>query len=518
VTTVVLGLDGAAFELLRPWIDDGTLPALARLCEEGAATDMQSCPPPVTCPNWQCYATGTNPGKLGVYWWERIDASTRSIESTSASDDFDGRYYWAYLDGPTATINLPTSYPPPGTVDGIHVAGGPGAEQSGYTTPADLEADLVADYDYAVHPENLGDLAADDPDSPCIEEIYGLIETRFDVLEDRVASGEFVFVHATVFYLNVLQHFYWDDDVVREAWTRIDARIEDLLAMAEVETLYVVSDHGANEIDVTFLVNAWLEQEGYLRTTGGVSDLLHRVGLTRERIRPVVASLGIEWWLRRLLPERIQNTLPDSEGSVTKGAKGSVVDWESSVALASGQGPLYVLADDPDERERIRTELIEKLDGLTHEGRTVVEAAVPAEDVYEGPHVAEGPDIVLRQGPGVHIAESIGGDRDPFEAPDRWRGENKATGLFLAHGPDIDPDADFEDMSILDVAPTVLHHLDTAVPTDLDGDVRTGLFADGSDPASREPESQVPADPAAGGGTDTGSDVEDRLTDLGYMQ
>ncbi len=518
MTTVVLGLDGAAFELIDRWLEDGTLPTLSRLVEEGAATDMQSCVPPVTCPNWQCYATGTNPGKLGVFWWERIDADTQSIENTSASTQFDGRYYWEYLDGESATINLPTSYPPPEDTDGVHIAGGPGAEQSGYTTPSDIEAELVETYDYTVHPEHMGDLSAEKPDSPCVEEIYDLIETRFDVLEEFVAKEDTDFVHCTVFYLNVLQHFYWDHEVVREAWQRIDDRIADLLAADDLETLYVMSDHGSNEIETAFLVNVWLEREGYLETTTGVSDLLHRVGLTRERIRPVLSSLGVEWWLRKLVPRRIQMLLPDSEGGVTKSAKANVIDWENSVALASGQGPLYVLAEDPDERERVRAELLDRLDGLVHDGQTIVESAVPAEDVYEGSHLDRAPDILLRQAPGVHIEGAVGRERDPFEAPSRWRGENKETGLFLASGPDVDPDASLEDMHILDIAPTVLHHTDTPVPTNLDGEVRTDLFADGSDPAERTPKTQRPAGTGTGGPGGADSEVSDRLSDLGYLQ
>jgi predicted AlkP superfamily phosphohydrolase/phosphomutase len=516
MTTVVLGLDGAAFELVDRWIGDGTLPTFARLVEEGAAADLQSCVPPVTCPNWQCYATGTNPGKLGVFWWEHVDTEDHTIRNTSASTEFDGRYYWEYLDGQSAVVNLPTSYPPPEAPAGVHVAGGPGAEQSGYTAPPELETQLAAEFDYTVHPEQMGKLDADRPDSPCVEEIYDLVETRFDVLESYVADDNTDFVHCTVFYLNVLQHFYWDHEVVRECWRRIDDRLADLIESDDLETLFVMSDHGCNQIDVSFAVNAWLEREGYLETTTGVSDLLHRVGLTRERVRPLLSSLGLEWWLRRVVPRRLQVLLPDAEGGVDKSAKEGVVDWKNSVAVASGQGPLYILAEDPEERKRVRTELLARLDGLEHGGRTVVEAAVPAETVYQGEHIDRAPDILLRQAPGVHIEGAVGGT-EPFQSPSRWRGENKETGLFVAHGPAIEPNAELDDMHILDIAPSVLHHENTAVPTNLDGSVRTGLFAAGTGPAERDPATQPPVGSGIDGDA-TESRVGERLQDLGYLQ
>lgn len=170
---------------------------------------------------------------------------------------------------------------------------------------------------------------------------------------------------------------------------------------------------------------------------------------------------------------------------MTKGAKGSIVDWEESEAIANGQGPVYVLAEDSDERERIRGELIDSLDGLEHEGRRIVDDAVPAEEVYDGPYLDAGPNIVLSQASGVHAAESVGGARDPFGSPTKWHGENKETGLFLAHGPDVDPEAELPDMHILDIAPTVLHLMDTPIPRNLDSEPRVDLFAEGSNPATR---------------------------------
>lgn len=516
MTTVVLGLDGASFELVDRWREAGDLPTLDRLVTEGIAGDLQSCLPPVTCPNWRAYATGLNPGKLGVFWWEAIDRSERTITPTSDRSQFDGREYWTLLDGQTAVVNLPTSYPPP-QIDGLYVAGGPGADQRGYTQPSELEADLTDQYGYQIHPEKLSLLSRDDPDSPCVEEIYQLIDQRFDLLIDLVRSGDYQHIHATVFYLNVLQHFYWDHDVVREAWQRIDDRLAELLSSEELETLFVMSDHGSNEIRTTFHVNTWLEQEGYLTTSGGGTELLSRVGLTRERIRPIVGRLGLEWWVRRLLPQHVQELLPDSEGRVSKAAKAHVIDWDDSVAVASGQGPVYILAQDPAERQDLRAELATKFEALTDaSGEAVIETAHPGEEVYDGPYVSAGPDLLLSQAPNVHIEGAIGGDA-VFTAPETWRGENKETGLFLAHGDGIGSGTVPGDLHILDLAPTLLHFHGEPVPTAMDGSVRTELFDPDSPAATRTVETVElnREGPTASGPASNA--VADRLTDLGYL-
>jgi predicted AlkP superfamily phosphohydrolase/phosphomutase len=517
MTTVVLGLDGGCFELIQPWIDNGTLFTFSRLTKEGAAADMQSCLPPVTCPNWQCYATGTNPGMLGVFWWESVNEDERKIENRSAADDFDGTHYWHFLDGDAAVVNLPTSYPP-SKIDGIHVAGGPGAEQAGYTYPESLEKKLEERHNYAVHPEKMSLLSGDDPDNECVPEIYDLIDSRFDVLEDELERGEYELIHVTVFYLNVLQHFYWDMDVVKRVWEQIDERVSRLLKMDELEHLFVMSDHGSNEIETTFRVNTRLEQHGYLQTESSVSDYLHKAGITQERVRPVLAKLGVEWWARRLLPERVQMMLPDEEGSVDRSGKDDVVDWERSQAVASGQGPIYVIADDPTERERIVNELIADLEGLTDEdGNAVFDQVLRGEDVYNGPHAGRGPDVVLDQAAGVHIEGKIGND-EVFGEPSEWNGENKDTGMFIGYGPDIDETTALLDMHILDIAPTVLHLHGEDVPERMDGEVRRDLFDSASEPANRQISRVDVEDMRSAKSRTVERNVTDRLEDLGYME
>lgn len=151
--TIVLGLDGANWDLLEPWLEDGDLPNIQSLREEGTWSDMESCPPPVTCPNWRCYSTGKNPGKLGVFWWEKIDTEERTL-TTPTSRSFKSSNYWDYLNDAGKTVgimNLPMSYPP-FEVDGWMVAGGPGSEQEDYTHPSTIEDELEA-RDYRLHPE-----------------------------------------------------------------------------------------------------------------------------------------------------------------------------------------------------------------------------------------------------------------------------------------------------------------------------------------------------------------------------
>ena len=68
---IVIGLDGATFTLLHPWMKAGHLPYLASLVEGGASGPLRSTIPPATVPAWQCFMTGKNPAKHGVVWFTR---------------------------------------------------------------------------------------------------------------------------------------------------------------------------------------------------------------------------------------------------------------------------------------------------------------------------------------------------------------------------------------------------------------------------------------------------------------
>lgn len=49
--TVVVGLDGATLDLIRPWVTQGELPAVRRILDQGVYGDLESVLPPVTSPN-----------------------------------------------------------------------------------------------------------------------------------------------------------------------------------------------------------------------------------------------------------------------------------------------------------------------------------------------------------------------------------------------------------------------------------------------------------------------------------
>src|SRR5208282_1395644 len=64
---LVLGLDGGTFDLLDPLMEAGELPFLSSLVQRGARAPLRSVYPAKTIPAWYSFATGKDPGELGIF-------------------------------------------------------------------------------------------------------------------------------------------------------------------------------------------------------------------------------------------------------------------------------------------------------------------------------------------------------------------------------------------------------------------------------------------------------------------
>lgn len=64
---LIIGLDGATLDLIRPWARDGKLPTFEKLMRGGSYGNLESVTPTITIPAWNCLATGKNPGKIGCF-------------------------------------------------------------------------------------------------------------------------------------------------------------------------------------------------------------------------------------------------------------------------------------------------------------------------------------------------------------------------------------------------------------------------------------------------------------------
>lgn len=494
--TLVIGLDGASFELIRTWIKEGTLPNIGEITKEGIFGDLESQLPPVTAPNWKCYSTGKNPGKLGIFWWENINWGKKRISCPNYRTN--QKEIWDYLNNEnirSAVINTPLTYPPK-KINGYLVAGGPDAENEDYFYPNSLSK-ILKEIDYKVHTDK--SISSKEDCKKYFEEINGLIETRFELAKKLLQKDEDLnFMHLTIFYINVLQHFLWDDELTKKAWKTIDKNIGKLLEICQNKefNILLMSDHGSNEIKDNFNINTWLEEKKYLKTSKSIPDILDKIGLNRKKAIKLAENLGIKNLLIKILPSTITSSLPSEEGGVSREAKGHLIDWKKSKTIASGQGPLYIKKENKDDKkyENFKNKLKKELENLESpiSKRKIIRKVFKKEEIYSGKYLKQAPDLVIDQAPHTHITGDIGKNKI-FEKPSKWKGENKKTGLFAAIGPDIKKGKN-KNISILDLAPTILHTYGIPIPKTMDGKVLIEIFKEESEPSKRKIKYEKPSE------------------------
>jgi hypothetical protein len=64
---VILGFDGADAKLIEGYIEEGGLPNLRRLRDEGSYARLMSTHPPQTPVSWASFTTGLNPGRTEIF-------------------------------------------------------------------------------------------------------------------------------------------------------------------------------------------------------------------------------------------------------------------------------------------------------------------------------------------------------------------------------------------------------------------------------------------------------------------
>ena len=73
--TLLLGLDGATYDLLDPFMKQGIMPFLRDFTDRGTRASMMSTPNPVTPPAWTSMMTGRSPGHHGIFDFIRAEES-----------------------------------------------------------------------------------------------------------------------------------------------------------------------------------------------------------------------------------------------------------------------------------------------------------------------------------------------------------------------------------------------------------------------------------------------------------
>jgi predicted AlkP superfamily phosphohydrolase/phosphomutase len=93
---VVIGFDGMDAARVRRWMDQGKLPNLRKLVTTGGFYPLATTASPETAPAWSSFATGTNPGKHGMFGTLARDPATYALDPALFHTE-PGRFLFGYL-------------------------------------------------------------------------------------------------------------------------------------------------------------------------------------------------------------------------------------------------------------------------------------------------------------------------------------------------------------------------------------------------------------------------------------
>jgi predicted AlkP superfamily phosphohydrolase/phosphomutase len=483
---LVVGLDGATFDLMTPWMEQGYLPRLKALRDGGTWGTLQSVIPPLSPPAWTTAFTGVNPGQHGIYDFFRLDPDSMIALSETAA----GRRVpalWTLLSDEGRTVgivNIPMT-DPPDPVNGFLIAGLPHPDTTGYAYPPELEADL---HRRGYRLDRMGEALIEGQEGALEEEILDTFRRRRDTALALGAQHPDLDLTWVVFTgTDRMQHFFWKfmekehpfhdaalapryGDSILKLYRELDAAVGALVDQAQAQAdkegrelaVIVLSDHGFCGVHRAF------RPQSFLRNPA-------------DGKAPITSAYSLET-NATLLYVPVQGR--ERNATLTQEEHDGVVDDILARVLA---------ARDPEG------------------GASPVIFGARRENVYHGRYADKAPDLVFLARPPYYLINEEG-DKEPFGTPAfSFSAHHEIHGILIASGPMFGKGHLEGRQGLLDIAPTVMYLAGLAVPGYMEGDVLTPLF-------TPEYAKAHPVVREAGDARETGDEDRERIKAVPYVQ
>lgn len=550
---VVIGLDGATFDLIKPWAAEGHLPTLKYLLQKGAHTSLQSTIPPMTAPAWTSFATGTNPGKHRLFDWIAREAAGYTFAPVTALDSQAPTIYslLSQAGQRVCALNIPMTYPAV-PVNGVMVSGIPAPTlDTNSVYPKTLLDEIRQQVgNYHLYPDP-GQAYSDLGIDAFLTRLYECANLRIQTFDYLRQQDEYAFAMMVFNGTDTISHAMWKfmdqahplhnptkfekyGQAIRTYYQYIDTYLGRLVDSLDDNTLLMImSDHGFGPFHKFIHVNNWLIQEQFMQIQKQPYSQLKKAafyaGLSPMAVYDTLMKLGLGGLKKNVVRGSGQGLLKKLFLSFND------VDWPNTAAYSLGnvgQICLNVKGREPlgavepgRPYEQTRDQIIDRLwqlrDPDTHE--QVVEAIYRREEIYKGDQVEHAPDILFlpRRLEYFGFGEYEFGSHQIIEPMKRGiSGTHRMNGILMTYGADIQPGAAPESAALVDCAPTILYAMGLPVPEHMDGRVLYELFHPTFSPE--------PVDSFVGWDTEVADSqhhlskedaqiLSNRLRDLGYV-
>ena len=518
---IIFGLDGATFDLMRPWVAQGELPNMKRLFEGGMCGELKSVMPPMSPPAWTSFMTGKNQGKHGIFDFTERVPNSYSIKFINSSKRR-AKTIWRIMSDAgkrVAVIGVPFTYPPE-EIKGVMISGfdapgtGGGVADKSTMHPPELYNELLAKVGRYYIASNLVGIK---DDKARLEEVLKTLQRKIETasyLLKRERWDCFTFVIGET---DAAAHYFWKysdpfsplaepaqnnglKDAILTVYKRADEFLGTILESLDKDTsFFIISDHGQGGCsNKVIYLNRWLEKEGFLRfEKSGIIEASYKNAkrMTLNILKQIGVTLPPSIKKLILTKTRIHNKFEST-------LRFYGIIWKETVAYAEetpyypmiwinrkGREPMGIVSDQ--EYNSLRNRIIERLCKFTdpETGKRVVRHVYKREELYNGDYADVAPDLIIDwnlDNGYAYLSKSSLDNRakspvsriDERGARTVKSGSHRDYGVFMAYGNNIKSNGVINGARLIDIAPTILYLLGLPIPQDMDGVVLREIFTE----------------------------------------
>jgi predicted AlkP superfamily phosphohydrolase/phosphomutase len=514
---LVVGVDGCTWNLLGPWIDRGYLPAFKKVKDAGCFGKLTSTFQSDSASAWASFATGKYPHKHGLTGFLVRDPQTHDLElmnSTLLKTDT----LWQILSGyglKIGVINLPIAYPVM-PINGFMIGGMLTPSLNRSTYPRDLHKEIASVADYIIDTSRSAFKTGLNGDQDYCDYSMKSLRQRGKAVSHLMRTKVWDVLVAVFTETDRVQHYFWADmdenhhlhasksgrfkNVILDHYKLMDSILAELMEVAgQTCNVLVVSDHGFAGSVKRFYLNNWLRDKGYLvaKKAGGrnISKILRPIA------QRLPLSAGAKNWMFAHIRRGLRGFMVKNFGEEENGFKWELIDWQRTQAYADVDRGIHIKAEIFKDsakyeslRDRIRSQLMDMKDSET--GENVIANVMFREELYGDDCSASVPDLIIQPQQDVvdclrNYGELAVGPTASTEfllpLPCNLTGAHIRDGVFLACGEKIQKlGQELQNVSIIDIAPTILSLVGLGEQANMDGRVLDEIFAETGELSQRQ--------------------------------
>jgi len=410
--TIIVGLDGVPYRLLKDLAGRGVMPNTAKLIKDGLFRQIESTVPEVSSVAWSSIITGKGPAEHGIFGFIDMPPDTYRL-SFPNFNNLKSAPFWKKDMHRSVIINVPGTFPA-GEMNGVHI--------SGFVSP-DLERSVYPRFILPKLKEMEYQVDVDSEKAHVSMELF--LRNLEKTLKARRGAYRYLWQSEDwrIFMLvftgtDRLMHFLWDayedeahryhSDFIRH-FGQIDVIIGEMLSGLRDDDLFVmISDHGFERLEKNVNVNFALREKGLLAINGK-----ERRHFTEIDERTKAFSLD---------PARIY------VNKAGKYPRGGVRNSDV---------------------EKVKDEIVDILRSLEIDGRKVCRRICRREEIYSGPYMEDAPDLVLIGNEGFNLNSSL--EADTLYGNNIFTGKHAQDNAFMLVRDRADSELSSRDLSVVDM-------------------------------------------------------------------